>query len=233
MRSRSWLSLGLLAGAGAVLGFALLPQRQALASLRARLHEAETERSRKTMAPPRAAPPKSLTVARPELTSAEKLEQARLRAQVARLRDRQRALASAAEENQRLRAELARSGTNTAARSLPLPPDYVRRSAARMQGFDTPQHTLESFFWAAERRDTNSLFAAMYPEAATELADQLARQGTDAGLWEELARIPGFAVERQEPDGEDKTTLWLEFAPGTDPKPMQFQRIDGQWRVRP
>jgi len=232
MRPRLWASLGLLAGAGALIGLGLLPQRETLATLRARLGEAEAARSQPAPAPRRATPPQPLTAARAELTPAEKLEQARLRAQIARLRDRQRTLAGAAEENQRLRAELARSGTNKTSHSLPLPPGYIRRSAARLQGYDTPQHALESFFWAVERRDTNRLFAALHPEAALQMADRLARQGTEAG-FQELAKIPGYVASREEPAGDDETTLWLEFAPGTTPTDMKFQRVDGQWRLRP
>ena len=231
MRPRLWISLGLLAGTGAIVGLGLLPQRETLASLHARLGEAKAARSQEAMASRRAAPPQPLTVARAELSPAEKLEQARLRAEVARLRERQRNLAGAVEENQRLRAELARSGTNKVSHSLPLPPGYIRRSAARLQGYDTPQHALESFIWAVERRDTNSLFAALHPEDAAGMADQLARQGTDAG-FQELAKIPGFAVSREEPAGDDETTLWIEFAPGTTPTDMKFQRVDGQWRLR-
>jgi hypothetical protein len=231
MRSQLWPSLGLLVGAGAVIGLGLLPQRETLAALHARLGEARAARSQPTLAPRRAAPSQAPAVTRVELTPAEKLEQARLRAEVARLRDRQRALAGAAEENQRLRAELARSATNAVSRSLSLPPGYIRRSAARRQGYDTPQHALESFFWAVERRDTNALFAALHPEDASGMADQLARQGTDAG-FQELAKVPGYVVSREERAGDDETTLWLEFAPGTTPTEMKFQRVDGQWRLR-
>jgi len=46
------------------------------------------------------------------------------------------------------------------------------------------------------------------------MADQLARQGTDAG-FQELAKVPGYVVSREERAGDDETTLWLEFAPGT------------------
>ena len=231
MRSQLWPSLGLLVGAGAVIGLGLLPQRETLAALHARLGEAQAARSQPTLAPGRAAPSQAPAVTRVELTPAEKLEQARLRAEVARLRDRQRALAGAAEENQRLRAELARSGTNAVSRDLPLPPGYIRRSAARLQGYDTPRHALESFIWAIEQRDTNSLFAALHPEDASGMADQLARQGTDAG-FQELAQIPGYVVSREEPAGDDETTLWLEFAPGSTSTEMKFQRVDGQWRLR-
>jgi hypothetical protein len=231
MRSQLWFSLGLLVGAGAVVGLGLLPQRETLAELRTRLGEAEVARSRPTPAPGRAAPSHTPAMARAELTPAEKLEQARLRAEVARLRERQRTLAGAAEENQRLRAKLARSGTNAVSRDLPLPPGYIRRSAARLQGYDTPRHALESFIWAIEQRDTNSLFAALHPEDASGMADQLARQGTDAG-FQELAQIPGYVVSREEPAGDEETTLWLEFAPGTTPTDLKFQRVDGQWRLR-
>jgi hypothetical protein len=231
MKARLSIHLGLLGGTAALILLGLLPQGGTLAALRERV--AATQVSRRAPASgPAATPPASTRPApRTELTSAEKLEQARLRAQLTRLREQQRALAGAEEENRRLRAELARGGTNRVGGRVPLPPGYVRRSSARMQGFDTPEHALETFLWAIERQDTNSLFAAVAPSETQSLLDLLTSQGTEA-FFRELAKVPGFVVLRQDDVGEDQTRLWVEYAPGTAERPWTFQRIDGQWRLQ-
>lgn len=235
MSPRHWMNLGLVAVAGAVVGFGLLPQRKALADLRTRLDDVQTAQAQRPADLLRAAPaPKSFAnETHSEMTQAEKLEQARLRAEVGRLKERQRALAGAAEENRRLRASQAKSGPHqtTAAAGPPLPAGYLRRAEARLQGYDSPRHTLESFFWAVEQKDTNALFAAVHPEAVERLTAQLERQGTEAGFGE-FSRIPGYAVSREEKAGDDETTLWIQFAPDMEPTGLTFQRVDNQWRMR-
>lgn len=176
----------------------------------------------------RPAPPVAVALTNASgLDETERLELLRLRAEVTRLHERQRELASARTENAALQA---RAATDSAAPTAP--PGWVRRKDARFAGLETPEATLQSFFWAIEQRNTNALLQALTPEAAQTMQDAMSRPGTE-GFWEQGRLVPGFRIVETETRSETEVVVKVEFLPGDKPTEMILRRIGQEWRLAP
>src|SRR5262249_46586915 len=88
-----------------------------------------------------------------------------LRAEVARLSQQQRELAGARMENEKLRLQLEDRRTNNAARKES-GAAYIRASEAKWLGYNTPEDTLQSLFWAAQNHNLEKFLEGLAPEAA-------------------------------------------------------------------
>ena len=126
-------------------------QRSELAGLRAEHQQLQAQLAARADSPP---PPATAEPAGPASTSPQQAlavtpELLRLRNEVTRLTERRQALAGVRAENERLRAQLATRGTNGPA-GFQLPPGYIRKSEARMVGYNSPDDTLQSLLWAVQ-----------------------------------------------------------------------------------
>ena len=171
-------------------------QRCQLAGLRAeqqQLLAQVTARADGAASPGTAAPP--ALVVTPELL--------RLRNEVTRLTERRLELAGERTENEQLRAQLASRGTNGAGGNQP-PAGYVRKSEARMVGYNTPDDTLQSFLWAAQNHDLTNFQQAFTPEVAEQIR---ARAGESPqsieGFWNNETGIVGLRIVSREQDASD------------------------------
>ena len=167
------------------------------------------------------------------LTSAEQVELLRLRADVTRLRQRERELSGAKADNQSLKAQAA-AGTNGAGGSIVFPPGWVRRRDAQFVGTTSPEATLQSFLWALEHRDTNVLFQVVTGDGASELRRAMEHDPSPS-FWDEAGKIPGFRLlgRREDLSTESEVTYTVEFMPENGATEIKFSRMDGQWLMRP
>ncbi len=181
--------------------------------------------------------PDQLPITRPVSGTAEhrsaaspSLELLRFRSEVTRLTTRRRELFSVTNDNTRLRAQLKNRTTNASAATA-LPPGYILRSKAQRAGFNTPEATMESFLWAMQNRDLNSLLQALTPDSAVQIETQLRQSGNSTNeFFQRLEGWVGMAIlgRRQMPDGSIEANV--EVVPGVAVK-FQFQLLGGQWRM--
>jgi hypothetical protein len=171
---------------------------------------------------------------RPEsapLTEAERLELLRLRGQITRLRGEARGLAAAEAEHAALQQRLAAAKANPASIGAALPPGYILRRTARNAGQATPEATVETFLWAIEHRDVNTLLQTLTPADAQKLSEGLQRQGED--FWQGAAKLPGMRVSDQKPlaDGSVELKLSIELEGTADQQTTKARLVDGRWRI--
>jgi hypothetical protein len=155
----------------------------------------------------------------------------RLRNEVTRLTERQRELAGVRADNERLRAQVASKGTNGHG-GFQLPPGYVRKSAARFVGYNSPDDTIQSLLWSIQNRDTTNLLQAFAPDQADQLREQLAQATRSSGdFFSDAGSVPGMAIlnRKQLPDGS--VELEVEMAPGLNPAPIRMRQFGGQWKI--
>jgi hypothetical protein len=156
----------------------------------------------------------------------------RLRSEVTRLTERRRELASARGENERLRAQLASRGTNGPG-GLRLPPGYIRKSEARMVGYNTPENTLQSLLWAVQNHDVTNVLRAFTPDRAEHfLAEAAESKKSLEDFFRESVALPGMAiVDRRQDTNDGSIELEVEVAPGVPHAEIPFQQTNGQWKI--
>jgi hypothetical protein len=209
-----WSQRGQLAGLRA-------EHQQLLAQLTARTDGSASPAAAEPGAGPGTPPP--ALVATPELL--------RLRSEVTRLTERRRELAGERAENERLRAQLAARSTNGHATS-PVPTAYVRRSEARMVGYDTPDDTLQSLLWAIENHDVTSFVQAFTPDIAEQLRAQAGESAQSTQFFSKVAGFVGMRIVRREPNAtEDSIVVEMEVVPGESVKRTTFRQVNGQWKI--
>jgi hypothetical protein len=140
-------------------------------------------------------------------------------------------LASVGVENQRLRAQVANGATN-APTGAPLPAGYLRKSEARMVGYNTPDDTLQSMLWAMHNRDFTNLLQALTPEAVRQIQAQATRSGRGLeSFFQGTEIIPGFNIVSREPQPDGSISLKAEIAPGLPFVPVKLRQINGEWKM--
>jgi hypothetical protein len=211
----SVLAVALIAGAGW--------QRQKLNQLRGQNQRivSELEKS-KEISIAIEAPTESM------VTPSAHLELMRLRNEVTQLMQRKQALNNIESEHQRLQVQISKRGTN----SNTLPPGYILKRNAQWMGMNTPENTLQSFLWAIQNRNTETLFQLLKPEDAKRLKDEIEQSGKGA---EEFfaASPPGARILQQKTLPDGSIEMELEFLPGVSGgnSNVRFYQLDGGWRL--
>jgi hypothetical protein len=157
----------------------------------------------------------------------------RLRSEVTRLTECRRELAGGRAENERLRAQLASRVTNSPAVSQ-LPPGYMRRSEARMVGYNTPDDTLQSLLWAVQNHDLTNFLQGVTPTVAEEIRSKVAvsNQTVEDFFGQAAAFFLGMHVLRREQDASDGSmAVEVEVIPGEAGRWITFRQINGQWKM--
>jgi hypothetical protein len=168
-------------------------------------------------------PPPTLVVT-PELL--------RLRSEVTRLTERRRELEGVRADNERLLAQLASRGTNGPG-GFQLPPGYVRKSEARMVGYNTPDDTLQSLLWATRNHDLTNILQAFTPERAEQLQAN-ARQSdhsTEDFFRDSAAFVGMWVVGRKQNADDGSVDIEVEVMPGMPHESFSFRQINGQWKI--
>jgi len=129
-----------------------------------------------------------------------------LRNQVGQLRRRRDELLPVRVEHERLVLELAGRGTNDSG----LPPNFIRKSEARLVGYNSPEATLQSRLYAIRNRDLTNLFQAFTPEAVSRLKKQdHDSPGHPEKLFEGSQALIGLSILSLE--NGSRTSLWQTF----------------------
>ncbi len=206
-------------------------QRSQLAGLRAEQQQLLAARAESPASPgtaeaagaSSATPPPAL-LATPELL--------RLRSQVTRLAERRRELAGAQAENEWLRAQLARRGTNGPSGYQP-PAGYLRRSEARFVGYNTPDDTLQSMLWAMQNHDLTNLLQAYTPAEAEHLLASVTNSGRSIDdYFRSLAAFPGVAIVGRKPATNDGSIeVQVVMDPGLPGAWLTLRQVNGQWKI--
>jgi len=158
------------------------------------------------------------------------VELLRLRNQVTQLGNRKRELAGVRAENERLRAQLAASKTNSAVASG-LPPDYVLRSRARQVGYSTPEDTLQTFLWALQNKDFRALTQSLTSESAQRLEAFHKHDESLDAFFRAAEELPGARVLRHA-QSDGSVELRVEFIPGVPAGyPPRLRQIGNQWKI--
>ncbi len=209
-----------------------------LAAFRQHSHLTELDREHADLARSHVvAATQSVAIARPasapgQLSEADKLELLKLRGEVTRLRERQRELAGVKAENQALRARAGVKGTNAVGPQVALPPGYVRRQDAQFLGQATPEAALQSFFWAIQNRDTNTLVRLLPDEGVQDMLREMEKQG-EAEFWEAIGIIPGFRLVGSERRSDTETVLKVQIMPGDNAQSMTARLVGNEWKLQP
>ena len=218
----TWV-IGLAALLGGLAAFRQQSQLRDLAASADRLQTTLRSTTKPTV-PPAAS---SLTA----LSEAEKLELMRLRAEVTRLRQRQRELANVRQENEALRSTFATGGTNASGARFTALPGWVRRHEAQFLGSATPEAALQSFFWAIEHRDTNVLMQILGEDQAEHISRAIAEEPEE--FWAEVAILPGYRLVASEPRSDTEVILKVEILPTEPPQDMKVSKVGNEWRLSP
>jgi hypothetical protein len=169
----------------------------------------------------------------PPTTSTVTPELLRLRSEVTRLTERRRELAGARAENERLRAQFSSRGTNGAA-GFVTPPGYIRKSEARMVGYNTPDDTLQSLLWAVQNHDLTNLLQAFTPEMAAEINAGITKSDKSIGdFFRDGAGFVGMSVVGRTEDHTSAGSIYVEVEvfPGVPHQQIRFRQTDGQWKI--
>jgi hypothetical protein len=155
----------------------------------------------------------------------------RLRNEVTRLTERRRELAGVRAENDALRARLTSRGTNGPG-GLQLPPGYVRRSEARLVGYNSPDDTIQSLLWSIQSHDMTNLLQAFAPGRADQMLAEVARSGRSTEDYFHDARaLPGMAILKREQLPDGSVELEVEIAPGLPPATIPMRQLGDQWKI--
>jgi hypothetical protein len=165
------------------------------------------------------------------LNGAAKHELLRLRAEVTRLRQRQRELAAEKAEHENLNAAVAKSQARGDGVPIDLPPGYLRRNKARFVGASTPEDALQSLFWAIENRNTNLLIPLVDGTTAREFRQVIEKTGMEQ-FWNETGKIPGFRVVGRESLEDAGVKLKVEIVPYGDPVDILARQSGTNWRIQ-
>jgi hypothetical protein len=183
MTSRSIITVGFIVLCGAAM-WGVLAQGRQLSELRAEQKRLESADPPTNAASAEIVAPTSPT---PEVPR----ELLQLRAEVARLSQQQRELASARAENEKLRQQLERRRTNNTATGKG-PGAFIRTSEAKWLGYNTPEDTLQSLFWAAQNHNLEKFLEAVTPEAAEELKGRFQKSDNPSEAAEEFFKEEGL-----------------------------------------
>jgi hypothetical protein len=212
----------------AALGMAA-KQRSAAQGLR--LEAAAIADSLATAAPAPSAPVEPVAPAAEPLSEAERLELLRLRSQITRLRAEARGLEAAKQENASLKERRAAAKANPSSVQSALPTGYILRRTARNVGQATPEAALETFLWAVEHRDLNTLLGTLAPADAQKLAASVTREGEQ--FWEGVGKLPGMRMSEKQllPDGSMEVKLSVELEGTGGEQTTKARLVDGRWRL--
>lgn len=156
------------------------------------------------------------------------VELMRLRNEVTQLMQRKQALNNIESEHQRLQVQISGRGTN----SNTLPAGYILRRDAKWMGMNTPENTLQSFLWAIQNRNAETLFQLLTPEDAKQLKDQIDESGKGPEEFF-IASPPGARSLQQTNLSDGSIEMEVEFLPGVSGGniKVRFHRLDGGWRM--
>jgi hypothetical protein len=221
MSSRPVIAAGFVALCGAAL-WGVLAQKRQVSELRAEQVQLEPATPRtnaltaKTIAPPAPEVPRELL---------------QLRGEVARLSQQQRELAGAPEENKKLRLQLENRQTNSAALGATTGA-YIRTSTANWVGYNTPEDTLQSAFWAMRNHDLEKYLDTLEPDVAAAIRKAIRTESRGADDFFKGKVIPPlFRIKGEQQIEKGFVEVQVEISPDISPISFALRQVDGQWKL--
>jgi hypothetical protein len=195
------------------------------------LSELRAEHKRLEAADPATNSAATEVAAAPSTTPEVPRELLQLRAEVARLSQQQRELASARPENEKLRLQLENRRTNSAAIKAG-GGGYIKMSEVKWRGYNTPDEALHSAFWAIQNRDLAKYLESIRPDVAKEMADGLRNESRSTeDFFKNMHLPPVFKIAGREQNEEDTIVLQVEIAPDIPPEAIFLRKVGGQWKL--
>jgi hypothetical protein len=223
MKARSIVTLLLLITSGAVL-WGVITQGREISVLR-------IEKARLGVTNSVTTTHAASTDAVPSPTPEVPRELLQLRAEVARLSQQQRELAGARPENQKLRLQLENRRTNSTALNAG-GGRYLRMSEVKWRGYNTPEDTLQSCFWALQNHDLGKYLEALRPDDAKDIADRLRSESRSADEFFKDKQLPPiFRIVGRQQNDEEVIDLQVEIAPDIPTLTIDFRRVGEQWKL--
>jgi hypothetical protein len=212
--------------------WAVWGQRNQLAGLRAEQQQLLAQQASNSPASLTTADAEAALSGTPPPTLVVTPELLRLRSEVTRLTERRRELEGVRADNERLLAQLASRATNGPG-GFQLPPGYVRKSEARMVGYNSPDDTLQSLLWAARNHDLTNILQAFTPERAEEIRAQAgeSRESIEDFFSKSTALVGMRVVKRDQAASDGSVAVEVEVMPDMPPAQISFRQIDGQWKI--
>ncbi len=131
-------------------------------------------------------------------------------------------------EHDRLVLELAARGTNASG----LPRNFIRKSEARLVGYNSPEATLQSFLYAIRNRDLTNFFQAFTPEGVSRLKSQgLESPDRLEKLFDESQDLIGLSILDREQRQQDLIAANVQILPGLPPTQILFRLVNSQWKM--
>jgi hypothetical protein len=158
----------------------------------------------------------------------------RLRGEVRQLREQQRGLEKLQAENQRLADELKSSPKPRP--TLAEMEGYVARESWAHTGFATPEASLRTFLWAFSNGDFRQMAECLSPPEREKLLQRLGtmseverrRMAEEAGPF---AKVKGYRIAEIKPEGDDRVTLTLQVAAGSEGLKLPLRRYGQEWKL--
>ena len=223
MTSRSIIIVGFVVLSGAAL-WGVLAQGRQVSELRAEQKRLESEDLQQKPAADTVVPASST----PEVPR----ELLQLRAEVARLSQRQRELNEARQENEKLRLQLENRSTNSVSAKA-ASAGYIRMSEVKWLGCNSPEDTLQSALWAMRNHDLEKYLETIRPDVAKEIADTLRSEprSADEFFKDKQPPVPIFKIIGHRDNDDETISLEIEIAPNFPRESVSFRRVGGQWKL--
>jgi hypothetical protein len=111
-------------------------------------------------------------------------------------------------------------------------PGYLRKSEARLVGYNSPDDTIQSMLWSIQNHDMTNLLQALAPDQADQLRERLAQgKRSSEDFFGDAGTVPGMAILRRKQLPDGSVELEVEMAPGLNPDPIRMQQFGGQWKI--
>lgn len=154
----------------------------------------------------------------------------RLRNEVGMLRKETNGWQRLQQENQQLRANLAAKALAPA--NPAFAPGYQPKESWANVGYDTPENTLQTLFWAGSQGDAKTFLASLTAEQQKQIWDKEtdlteAKLGTE--LAKEVSKLNGYQITKTAQLAGDQTLL--EVLADNETRQIKLQKVDGQWKM--
>ena len=227
MNRRTLIAAGLTLLSLALLCCAFV-QRHKLTELRAEQQRSNAQQEALRLSATAAAPVQPANADGATGQASVSSELLKLRAEVSRLTQRRDELAHLDAENQELKTRIAASVTNGTSSG------YIRKSQAKFVGYDSPEHTLQTFLWAIQNKDAARFLETLTPQVAQALRqDQQASGKPFETLFVGAEALVGFGILETRRVADDHYSVQVQIHPDVPPEEMSFFRIGGEWKMGP
>jgi hypothetical protein len=190
--------------------------------------ELQTEQKRLESAYRATNAPPAEPAAAPDPTPEVPRELLQLRAEVARLSQQQRELSGARKENEKFRLQLENRRTNSASLKA-VGAGYIRMSDAKWLGYNTPEDTLQSAFWAMRNHDLEKYLDALEPDVAAAIRESESRNAGD--FFKGKVIPPVFRIKGEQQIEKGYVEVQVEISADISPISFALRQVNGQWKL--